>query len=106
MITRVRNCLLLVVLVLLAGSVGAAGWKLAILLDRAEDSLILAEDTLRIGRSAMAEQRIYYRALSKMVVLDANRLGKAIGAAELVIRNEDTRLAERDAYPDRIPLMD
>jgi DNA-binding ferritin-like protein len=74
---------------------------LAILLDRAEDSLILAEDTLRIGRSAMAEQRIYYRALSKMVVLDANRLGKAIGSAEQAIRNEDTRLAESHRQLDQ-----
>ena len=87
MITRVRDCLLIFLLAVLAGLVGTAGWKLVILLDRVEDSLVLAEDTLRIGRSAMAEQRIYYRALSKMVVIDANRLGKAIGSAEQAIRN-------------------
>ena len=57
MIGRVRNLLLVVLLATLTGSVGVVGWRLVILLDRVEDSLILAEDTLRIGRSAMAEQR-------------------------------------------------
>jgi len=102
MITRVRDCLLIFLLAVLAGLVGTAGWKLVILLDRVEDSLVLAEDTLRIGRSAMAEQRIYYRALSKMVVIDANRLGKAIGSAEQAIRNEDTRLAESHRQLDSL----
>ena len=94
MIARVRDCLLAVLLALLASSVGVAGWKLARLMDRAEEAFALAEETLRIGRAALAEQRIYYRALSRMAVLDANRLGKAIGAVEEAIRNEDIRLVE------------
>lgn len=94
MIARIRNCLLVVLLALLAGSVGIAGWKLTRLMDRAEEALMLTEETLRIGRAALAEQRIYYRALSRMAVLDANRLGEAIGAVEQAIRNEDARLAE------------
>lgn len=102
MIAQIRNYLLAILIAILAGTVGITGWKLIALLDRAEDAMVLAEDTLRIGRSAMAEQRIYYRALSKMVVLDANRLGKAIGSAEQAIRNEDTRLAESHRQLDQL----
>ena len=94
MIERVRDCLLAALFAILAGIVGVAGWKLITVLDKVEDTLIVAKEALSIGRSAMAEQRIYYRTLSKMVVHDANRLGKAIGAAEQAIRSEDVRLAE------------
>ncbi|MBI2818117.1 MAG: hypothetical protein HYX72_14375 [Acidobacteria bacterium] len=92
--TRARDCMLALLFALLAAAVGIVGWKLISVLSRFEDTLVVTEDALRIGRSAMAEQRIYYRALSKMVVRDANRLGKAIGSAEQAIRNEDARLAE------------
>lgn len=102
MTSRIRNWLLVLLLATLAASVAGAGWKVVTLLDRVEDSLVLAEDTLRIGRAAMAEQRIYYRALSKMVVLDANRLGKTIGSVEQAIRNEDARLAESHRQLDQL----
>lgn len=46
MMARVRNCLLLLLLALLAGSIAVAAWKVVALLDRDEDALILAEDTL------------------------------------------------------------
>src|SRR4051812_30576282 len=102
MITRVRDCTLAALFAILAGTIGVAGWKLISVLDRVESTLVVAEDALGIGRSAMAEQRIYYRALSKIVVRDANRLGKGIGAAEQAIRNEDTRLAESHKQIDQL----
>lgn len=94
MSARVRDYMVAALFAVLGAAAGIIGWKLFSVLDRIEDTLIVTEDTLRIGRSVMAEQRIYYRALSKMVVRDANRLGKAIGSAEQVIRNEDARLME------------
>jgi hypothetical protein len=100
MIRRIRDWLAVVLLAVLAGSVGVAGWKLAGLMDRADEVLIRTEETLSIGRAALAEQRIYYRALSRMVVLDANRLGKAIGAVEEIVRNEDARLSESHRQVD------
>lgn len=100
MIRRIREWLSVVLLALLAGSVGAAGWKLAGLMDRADEVLVRTEETLTIGRAVLAEQRVYYRALSRMAVLDANRLGKAIGAVEEIVRNEDTRLAESHRQVD------
>ena len=100
MIGRIRDWLVVVVLTLLAGSVGVAGWKLAGLMDRADEVLVRAEETLSIGRTALAEQRVYYRALSRMAVLDANRLGKAIGAVEEIVRNEDARLVESHRQMD------
>lgn len=93
MIRWIRDCLLIVLLAMLSVSVGVAGWKLARLMDRAEEVLVRTEETLSIGRAALSEQRVYYRALSRMAVLDANRLGKAIGAVEQAVRNEDARLA-------------
>lgn len=100
MIRRIRDWLAVVLLALLAGSVGVAGWKLAGLLDRADEVLVRTEETLSIGRAALSEQRIYYRALSRMAVLDANRLGKAIGAVEEIVRNEDVRLSESHRQVD------
>jgi hypothetical protein len=100
MIARIRDLLLAILLAVLAGFIGVAGWKLAVLMDRAEEVLIRTEETLSIGRAALAEQRIYYRALSRMAVLDANRLGKAISAVEQAVRNEDTRLAESHRHLD------
>ena len=44
MIGRIRNWLSVVLLALLAGSVGVAGWKLARLMDRAEEVLVRTED--------------------------------------------------------------
>jgi hypothetical protein len=93
MIARIRGSLAALLLGLLAVVVAGVGWKAISVLDRIEQAAILTEDTLRIGRAALAEQRIYYRALSKMAVRDANRLGKTITAAEEAIRNEDARLA-------------
>jgi len=102
MIARVHDFLLATLFAILAGTVGVAGWKLITVLDKVQETLIVAQDALSIGRSAMAEQRIYYRALSKMVVHDANRLGKGIGAAEQAIHNEDGRLAESHQQLDRL----
>lgn len=95
---RIRDGLIIVLLGLLA----AAGWKGFQTLDQVEQTVLLAEDTLRIGRSALAEQRIYYKALSKMAVRDANRLGKAIGAVEEAVRNEDARLASSHRQLDQL----
>lgn len=100
MIARIRDWLSVVLLALLAGSVGVAGWKLAGLMDRAGEVLVRMEETLSIGRAALSEQRVYYRALSRMAVLDANRLGKTIGAVEEIVRNEDARLAESHRQVD------
>ena len=100
MIARVRDYLWVLLLAVLVGSISVVGWKLASLMDRAEEVLVRAEETLSIGRAALAEQRIYYRALFRMAVRDANRLGKAIGAVEEAVRNEDARLAESHRQVD------
>jgi len=80
---------LLVVVVILA----FAGWKLLGTMDEIHETVVVSQDTLRLGRATLAEQRVYYRALSKMVVKDANRLGKAITAVEDLVRGENARLA-------------
>lgn len=102
MTVRVRDSMLAVLFAVLAATAAIVGWKVISVLDHVETTLVVTGDALRIGRSAMSEQRIYYRALSKMVVRDANRLGKAIGSAEQAIRNEDARLAESHRRLDEL----